>query len=216
MKIEKAILVLNGQNFCISGFLTALEKYPDFVIAADGGIHHLEGLNVPPVIHIGDMDSSVPDLKVPVRDTIIYPVDKDRSDFFLALDFVSKKNVKDVVIFAAGGGRRDHFISNYETAADFASRGMKITFFGEEEDIFFLPCTAPHAYEFRFPEGSTVSVFSGTEKCNGVTIDGFKYPLRNEVLKRNTPVGLSNLTVKETQKINFENGVIVVIFNKKS
>ena len=216
MKTEKAILVLNGQDFCDGGFRDALGKDPDFVIAVDGGIAHLEGIYVPPVIHIGDMDSSKPDTKVPVMDTIIFPSDKDRSDFFLALDLVYKKNVNDVLVFAASGGRADHFISNYETAVDFASRGMKITFSGENEDIFFLPCIAPEIYEFGFPEGSTVSVFAGTDECHGVTLDGFKYGLKNEVLSRNIPLGLSNLTVKDKQIIDFENGVIVVIFNKNS
>jgi thiamine pyrophosphokinase len=216
MKIEKAILVLNGQGFWGRGFLDALEDDPGFVIAVDGGIGHLEGFSVRPVIHIGDMDSSAPDSKVPVTDTIVFPAIKDRSDFFLALEFVHKNNVKDVLVFAASGGRYDHFISNYETAVDFASRGMKIIFSGEYEDIFFLPCITPEGYEFDFPEGSTVSVFSGTDECHGVTLDGFKYGLKNEVLSRNIPLGLSNLTAGESQKINFENGVIVVIFNKNS
>ncbi len=216
MKTEKAILVLNGQGFWGRGFLTALEEKPGFVIAVDGGIGHLEGFSVRPVIHIGDMDSSAPDSKVPVTDTVIFPADKDRSDFFLALDFVNKKNVNDVLIFAASGGRSDHFISNYETAVDFASRGMKITFSGEEEDIFFLPCIAPEGYEFKFPAGSTVSVFAGTDECLGVTLEGFKYGLKNEVLSKNIPLGLSNLAAGESQRINFENGVIVVIFNKNS
>ena len=216
MKTEKAILVLNGQGFWGRGFLAALEDDPRFVIAVDGGICHLEELPVAPVIHIGDMDSSAPDPKVPVKDTIIFPAEKDSSDFYLALDFVFKKNVKEVLVFAASGGRSDHFISNYETAVDFASRGMKIVFSGEYEDIFFLPCIAPDGYEFGFPVGSTVSVFSGTGECHGVTLEGFKYGLKNKVLSRNIPLGLSNLAVGESQKINFENGVIVVIFNKKS
>ncbi|MFO7810986.1 MAG: hypothetical protein R6V47_06410, partial [Candidatus Delongbacteria bacterium] len=106
--------------------------------------------------------------------------------------------------------------SNYDTAVDFASRGMKITFSSAKEDIFFLPCIAPKGYEFGFPECSTVSVFSGTDECHGVTLDGFKYGLKNQVLSRNIPLGLSNLAVGESQRINFENGVIVVIFNKNS
>lgn len=216
MKTEKVILVLNGQGFWGRGFLAALEDDPGFVIAVDAGIGHLEGIDVPPVIHIGDMDSSKPDSKVPVMDTIIFPSDKDRSDFFLALDLVYKKNVNDVLVFAASGGRSDHFISNYGTAVDFASRGMNITFSGEDEDIFFLPCIAPDGYEFGFPKGSTVSVFAGTDECREVTLEGFKYGLKNKVLSRNIPLGLSNLTVKDKQIINFENGVIVVIFNKNS
>ncbi len=214
MRTGKAILVLNGQRFWSEGFSAALEDDPGFVIAVDGGIGHLEGLDVRPVIHIGDMDSSAPDTKVPVMDTIIFPAEKDRSDLFLALEFVYKRNVKEALVFAATGGRSDHFISNYDTAIDFASGGMKIVFSGEDEDIFFLPCISPDGYELKFPAGSTVSVFAGTDECTGVTLEGFKFGLKKEVLTRNIPLGLSNVAVNESQKINFENGVAVVIFNK--
>lgn len=216
MKTGKAILVLNGQRFWSEGFSAALEDDPGFVIAVDGGIGHLEELDVLPVIHIGDMDSSAPDSKVPVMDTIVFPAEKDRSDLFLALEFVYKRNVKEALVFAASGGRSDHFISNYETAADFASRGLKVVFKGEDEDIFFLPCISPKGYEFDFAKGSTVSVFSGTEECRGVTLEGFKYGLKNDVLYGKIPMGLSNIAAEERQKINFEKGVIVVIFNKNS
>ncbi len=215
MKTKKAILVLNGKDFCVLEFQIALDKGPEILIAVDGGIHHLENLPVPPLIHIGDMDSSVPDSKVPVKDTVVFPADKDSSDFFLALDFLHKKGVDEVVVFAATGGRSDHFISNYETAVDFASGGMKIVFSGQDEDIFFLPCNSPDGYEFDFPEGSTVSVFAGTDECEGVSLEGFKYPVRNEDLHRNFPRGLSNVVICKKQKIDFEKGVIVVIFSRK-
>jgi thiamine pyrophosphokinase len=214
MKTEKAILVLNGKNFYRKGFLTALKNKADLVIAVDGGICHLEDLEVPPVIHIGDMDSSAPGVKVFVKDTIIFPADKDRSDFFLALDHAYKNKVGEVYVFAATGGRSDHFISNYETAVYYASKGMKITFSGEEEEICFLPCIAPDGYEFKFPAGSTVSVFAGSDECRGVTLEGFKYGLKNEVLCRNIPLGLSNVCTDKMQSIRFESGVLVLIYNK--
>jgi hypothetical protein len=77
------------------------------------------------VIHIGDMDSSAPEIKVPVLDTLIYPKDKDRSDFFLALEFAHMKKVNEVFVFAATGGRNDHFISNYDTNPLVAGKGIE-------------------------------------------------------------------------------------------
>lgn len=214
MKTKTAIIILNGRNFYRRGFLSALDKEPEFVIAADGGLKYLEGMAVPPVIHIGDMDSSSPEVKVPVKDTLIYPVDKDRSDFFLALEFAYKKKIDEVVVFAATGGRSDHFISNYDSAVDFSSKGMKIIFSGSKEDIFFLPCIAPKEYEFNFRKGSTVSIFSGSEKLDGLTVSGFKYPADKICLKRSVPVGLSNVCTDSTQKISFGNGVLVLTYNK--
>lgn len=213
MKIKPALIILNGNGFIKKDLLMNITK-DSLIVAVDGGIKYLEGMVVPPVIHIGDMDSSAPDVKVPVKDTLIYPKDKDRSDFFLALGYAQKKKVCEVLVFAATGGRSDHFISNYDTATDFASKGMKIIFSGLKEDIFFLPSIAQDVYKFSFRKGSTVSLFSGSENLDGLTILGFKYPAVNLNLKRSDPVGLSNVCTEKTQMISFKKGVLVLIYNK--
>jgi len=213
MKIKPALIILNGNGFSKKDLLMNITK-DSLIVAVDGGIKYLEGMAVPPVIHIGDMDSSAPEVKVPVLDTLIYPKDKDRSDFFLALEYAQKKKVCEVLVFAATGGRSDHFISNYDTATDFASKGMKIIFSGLKEDIFFLPSIAQDVYEFSFRKGSTVSMFSGSENVDALSISGFKYPALKLDLKRSVPVGLSNVCKDTTQKISYENGVLVLIYNK--
>jgi len=214
MKIKSALIILNGKNFCRKGFLSELEQKPDLIIAADGGLKHLEGLPVPPVVHIGDMDSSAPDIDVPVKDTLIFPIDKDHSDFRLALEYAHKKNIAEVTVFAAAGGRQDHFLSNYDSAVYFAGKGMKIIFSGTKEDIHFLPCISPREYEFNFRKGSTVSIFSGTQSVKALTINGFKFPAIGLDLDRLESVGLSNVCTDDLQKIKFNSGVLAVIHNK--
>jgi len=213
MKNKPALIILNGKEFNKKEFLNSLSD-DRLVIAADGGIKYLGGLDVPPLIHIGDMDSSVPGSKVPIKDTIIFPAEKNFSDFHLALEYAQKKKVSEVFVFAACGGRSDHFISNYDTAVDFASKGMKIVFSGSNEDIFFLP-RALKEYVFDFKKGSTVSMFSGSESVEDLTVSGFKYPAVKLDLKRSVPVGLSNVCTNiNKQKIRFDNGVLVLIYNK--
>ncbi|HAQ60862.1 TPA: hypothetical protein DCR49_02485, partial [Candidatus Delongbacteria bacterium] len=99
MKNKPALIILNGKEFNKKEFLNSLSD-DRLVIAADGGIKYLDGLDVPPLIHIGDMDSSVPGSKVPIKDTIIFPAEKNFSDFHLALEYAQKKKVSEVLVFA--------------------------------------------------------------------------------------------------------------------
>ena len=210
MKNKPALIILNGKEFNKKEFLNSLSD-DRLVIAADGGIKYLDGLDVPPLIHIGDMDSSVPGSKVPIKDTIIFPAEKNFSDFHLALEYAQKKKVSEVLVFAAAGGRSDHFLSNYETAVNFAEKGLKITFIGLYENIYFIVSSE----KFSFPINSTVSVFSCTEIAENVSLKGFKYPLMSGELKRNTPIGLSNVTISDTQSVSLKSGILAVVFNKK-
>jgi len=210
MKNKPALIILNGKDFDKKEFLNSFSDN-SLIIAVDGGIRQLEGLDIPPAVHIGDMDSSAPEVKVPVMDTLIYPKDKDRSDFFLALEFAHKKKVSEVLVYAASGGRVDHFMSNYETAVSFAEKGLKITFIGKSENIYFIGCSE----KFRFPKNTTVSIFSGTEVTEKVMLKGFRYETSGVDLYRNTPLGLSNVTISEAQSVHFKKGVLTVILNRK-
>jgi thiamine pyrophosphokinase len=206
-----AAIVLNGTGFCLGDFLELCKKNCT-VVAVDGGISHLKGTGVIIDIHIGDMDSCPDDCgQFTVSEELSYPQDKDLSDFELSLKWCSDNGITDVSVFAAAGGRADHFLSNYETAVRFCKDGMDLQFLGRNENIYFL--NRPR--DFNFPAGSTVSVFSGTQSSDGVSLDGFKYGLKDFCLKKAHPLGLSNTACSYSQKISFKSGVLAVILNRK-
>ena len=126
MENKTAILILNGKEF---DNVTFGKIYKDqFLIAVDGGINHIFK-NFPDIkvdLHIGDMDScdqsAVDGLSI--EKTIKFPVEKDYSDYDLALEEAHILGYNNFIVFAAFGGRRDHFISNYETSIYFASKGL--------------------------------------------------------------------------------------------
>ena len=125
MENKTAILVLNGKEFDSKFFK---EIYKDqFLIAVDGGINHIFN-NFPEIkvnLHIGDMDSC--DEKalenLSIEKTIKFPIEKDYSDYDLALEEAHILGYNNFIVFGAFGGRRDHFISNYETSIYFAGKG---------------------------------------------------------------------------------------------
>ncbi|MCK4979644.1 MAG: thiamine diphosphokinase [Candidatus Delongbacteria bacterium] len=126
MENKTAILVLNGKEFDAVSFG---KIYKDqFLIAVDGGINHIFN-NFPNMkvdLHIGDMDScdqsAIDGLSI--EKTIKFPHEKDYSDYDLALEEAHVLGYNNVIVFGAFGGRRDHFISNYETSIYFAGKSF--------------------------------------------------------------------------------------------
>jgi thiamine pyrophosphokinase len=210
MTIKSAVILLNGPDFNRTEFDRICTE-DIFLIAADGGIRHIEGSGVTVDLHAGDFDSSDFDFsKVTVKNRVRFPAEKDESDFTVCLEAARGKGFEHITVFGATGGRTDHFLSNYDTAVSYAERGMKLKFIGISEDIYFT--NGPE--EFNFPEGSTVSVYSGTELTSNVSFKGFKYEIKNRDIHRLFPSGLSNIAIEKKQFIDFKKGVLVVIYNK--
>jgi len=206
-----ATLVLAGPDFDRLSF-QELSAVP-LIVAVDGGLNHLTGLHCTVNLHLGDMDSFQPAADLPeVLKVMTFQPEKDDSDFRLALDLIQERGCKRVAVFGGLGGRIDHFLQIYESAVEFAGCGMEITIFGLQERIVL---TNVADFSVELPLNTTVSVFAGTAECTGVTLSGFKYPLSNYLMKRNYPVGLSNLTVQETVSITHSSGVLAVVLNKK-
>ncbi len=85
-----------------------------FVVAADSGLCGAEAAGIVPDIIVGDMDS-VPDTsmlaKYPAEKIQIWPKDKDYTDTEIALQWMAKKHVDEVVLIGGSGGRMDHFFA---------------------------------------------------------------------------------------------------------
>ncbi len=209
MTKKSAVILLNGPDFNSTEFNEMISENI-FLIAADGGIGHISGTGIPVDVHAGDFDSSGPESGIQVREKISFPRDKDISDFSICLDIALERGIDDIKVFGAFGGRSDHFISNYDTAVRFAEKGVRITFVGNTENIYFISSPA----KFYFPAGSTVSVYSGTEKVSNIKLKGFKYKVEKHELYRLTPVGLSNVVTEKDQHVSLDAGVLAVFFNK--
>lgn len=205
-----AVLVLAGPDFDRLSFQELTGK--PLIVAVDGGLNHLAGLQCTVNLHLGDMDSFQPAADLPeVLKVMTFPAEKDDSDFRLALDVVKERGCKRVAVFGGQGGRIDHFLQIYESAVEYALRGLEIILFGLNENLLF---TTNSKISEVLPLSSTVSVFAGTAECRDVTLSGFKYPLNNYLLKRSNPIGLSNLSVTDKVEIMHKEGVLVVVVNK--
>lgn len=82
----------------------------DFFIICDGGLNHLEPLNIKPDLIVGDFDSHK-NPNLPVK-TIVLPHEKDDTDSVFALKTALKQNFKDFLFLGMLGGRLDHELAN--------------------------------------------------------------------------------------------------------
>ena len=62
--------------------------------------------------------------------------------------------------------------------------------------------------------GKYVSFFTMGDKVEGVTLKGFKYPLKDHTLVNSDEIGVSNEILEEKAEITFRSGVVLMIMSK--
>lgn len=200
--------------------LTLLNKKKneyDFFIAADAGYEKAIEANITPDLLVGDFDSlsqsAFPHLsdieKTDGPQFVRFPIDKDYSDTYLALEEGIKRGFNCFDIYGAlGGDRFSHTMANIQTMYAMKKKQVNVTVIGQNEILYFLQ---NETLTLTLPPLSTFSVFSLEKETLGVTITGAKYNLENTTLSSDFPLGLSNKTVQDEVLITVGEGCLLVI-----
>lgn len=203
--MDKTCAVISGGEY--SG-LDGIEK-SDYIIVCDKGYEYALENGIKPDIFVGDFDSYKGDIQgdIPVLEL---PAEKDDTDTLAALRYAVKAGYKRIVIYCALGGRTDHMLANIQAAAFAAKNGAVVHIFGKETRITVLSgggITIPKKND------CSLSVFSLTDKCTGVTASGVKYPLNDAVINNTFPIGVSN-EWKTTAEISVKTGILAIVISK--
>ena len=158
--------------FCAAEFDALAEPIgpEDYVLAADGGLRHLEQLNQKPDGIIGDFDS----LGFVPEGAQVFPVEKDDTDAMLAARKGLELSFREFIFYGSlDGPRLDHTIANFQTLQFLADRGAAgylvgrdylitvvrnetLWFPAEAEGILSLFCRLniyfQHVSDFRLPD----------------------------------------------------------------
>lgn len=183
----------------------------DYVIAADAGILCLEQIGITADLVIGDFDSL--DYIPSHPNTIALKTEKDETDMFAAVREGIKAGYCDFHIYCGTGGRIDHTIANLQVLAYLSQNRMQGFLFDRDNVI-----TAITDREMTFeaiPSGY-ISVFSYTEKSEGVYLQGLKYELDNAMLTNTFPLGVSNEFIGRESSISVGRGTLLIIFPKEA
>jgi thiamine pyrophosphokinase len=213
MSGETVHLFLNGRKPNPSVFLTRYRP-GDILVAVDGGLNHLASLNLIPDLLIGDMDSidestlnHYTQMNVPL---IRHPVEKDETDFELALAQVYDRTPGKVYVYAGLGGRLDHTLTNLGVASGLAFADPVVVFVDDSSELFFINGSC----RVEGKPGDLVSLVPWGGAVTGVTTDQLQYPLNQETLYPDRSRGISNLMLADLASIHTSTGRLLCIHQK--
>ncbi len=178
-----------------------------FYIAADAGFLAMQKAGVTPDLLIGDFDSLGNDLPAGIP-VIRLPVEKDVTDTDAAAAEGIKRGCTDFVFYGVLGGRPDHSLANLSLLARLSQQGFTAKAYGAGFEI-----AAVTNGRISFPAGrkGAAAVFSWTDESRGVTIEGFKYTLRNGTLRSNFALGACNSFTGGEAFVEAEDGTLLVM-----
>ena len=198
--------------FCAAEFdmLAAPIGEGDFLLAADGGLRHLQKLNLSPHGIIGDFDS----LGYTPSGAEVFPVEKDDTDAMLAARKGLELGYGEFVFYGSLDGKRlDHTIANFQTLQFLADHGASGYLVGKDYLV-----TVIHEETLKFPARSEgiLSLFCLGPDAEGVTLENLHYPLTNGNLTSGFPLGVSNHFIGKPARITVEKGSLLALWDRKN
>lgn len=179
----------------------------DFVIAADAGFQALEQNGIRIDMAVGDFDTLN---FVPKHSNVIaLSREKDDTDMRAAVCEGIKAGYKTFHIYGGTGGRIEHTIANMQLLAELSSNGRQGFLFGGD---YIITALTNGIFEFPANLSGFISVFSHSDRAEGVYLKGLKYELQNAVLSNTYPLGVSNEFTGEKSSISVGEGTLLIVF----
>ena len=197
--------------FCAAEFTELIDPIQpeDYLLAADGGLSHMQKAGLIPHGIIGDFDS----LGYVPQDAQVFPVEKDDTDAMLAVRHGLSLGFREFMLYGSmDGPRLDHTIANFQTLQFLADRGASGYLVGRDYLV-----TVVKNGKLTFPAGcgGTLSVFCLGADATGVTLKGLYYPLEGGTLTAGFPLGVSNHFTDAPAEISVEDGSLLVLWDRK-
>lgn len=198
--------------FCAGGFteLAAPVQKDDYMIAADGGLRHLEAIGLAPNAILGDFDS----LGYTPENATVFPVEKDDTDAMLAVRQALALGFSEIHLYGGLDGKRlDHTIANLQTLQFLADHGAVGYLIGKR----YIATTVKNG-SLSFSESATgiLSVFCMGQDAKDVTLTGLKYNLTEGVLTAGFPLGVSNHFISEKATVSVKCGTLLVLYDREN
>ncbi|USK56972.1 thiamine diphosphokinase [Cytobacillus solani] len=198
--------------------LPNLERYQtdeDIWVGVDRGVFTLLSIGMKPTIAFGDFDS----VTVEEMDAIEQNVDelnrfmpeKDETDMELAMDWAIEQKPDLIRVFGATGGRVDHFIANIQLLMKPLQIDQQIQVeIIDKKNIVFL--RMPGKYPVKKITGfKYISFLPITMEVNGMTLEGFKYPLVDRQIPLGSTLCISNELIHDCGHFSFSKGILMVV-----
>lgn len=208
-----AAVIANGSMADYAHMGELLKKY-DCIVCSDGGAGHAYRMNVVPNLMVGDFDSLDKNIMKYYMDSGVkvlkFSSEKDSTDTQLAIDEAARLGADTIDLFGATGTRLDHTMSNIYHLFYIRELGCRGNIIDEHNRIFL----AEKENRLYGKKGQIVSLLSLTEDVKGITLEGFKYPLKDAVLRRGNSLCISNEMIRNEAFIYKDSGELLIILSK--
>ena len=186
----------------------------DVILAADAGMEALYRCHVLPDIIVGDFDSVDAEIlehfrkKERIEICMLNP-EKDDTDTEYAIREAIRRGAKEIAIVGGTGTRMDHVLGNICLLGIGLEHGITIHLVDKHNRIRMID--APITLQRQEQYGKYISLIPFSEKVNGVTLEGFKYPLQNYTMGGFNSLGISNEIIADEAKISLASGQLIVV-----
>ena len=182
----------------------------DLIIAADGGLKHLQKLGIRPDEILGDFDS----LGYIPAEGQVFPVEKDDTDAMLAARRGLERGFREFLFYGSlDGPRLDHTVANFQTLQFLADHGATGYLVGRD---YLVTVVKDGAIRFDEQAEGILSLFCLGADARGVTIRGLHYELEDGTLTPGFPLGVSNHFTGKAATIEVKDGSLLAMWDRKN
>ncbi len=200
----RAIIFLNGDysKQSLSQF-----QSDDMIFAVDGGTKYLLSNKTVPDIFVGDADSvdenTLKNLTALGCRIYLYPEDKDKIDAQLAIEKAIEFGAREIVIKGWQGERIDMVLALIYLMCKYSD----ISVIAKDDNLEMGVVRSE--IELDSVTGEKWSILPICGDATGVTLEGFKYTLKEKDMPCTEPFGVSNIATSEKVKITVKEGMVV-------
>jgi thiamine pyrophosphokinase len=183
----------------------------DLVIGADRGYLNLIKNGIKADVAVGDFDSY--DGEIDCENVIRLPKIKDETDGEASIKYAIENGYNNIIVYGAIGGDLDHTIANVSHLKNYTEKGIKITFIDGNNSLFAIN---NNKMSFSKEANGRISIFSATDKSDGVDLEGLFYELNGATLYNSVPLGVSNEFIGKNSMISVRDGTLFVYTSTKN
>ena len=208
------VLIIGNGNDANKSYIENLNI--DYVICADGGLEKAARLGVVPNVILGDFDSVDPDVLRKYQsmniETQKFPAEKDYTDMELSIEFAVESGFKNIVLIGATGSRLDHSTANIMLLEKYFNIGVNIEIIDNNNKIQIISDNTDLYLDHK--ENYFVSIVPITDLISGLTLEGFKFPLDDVIVKRGSTLCVSNEIIKNKGRVLLKGGTALLFVSK--
>ena len=204
---KKTLIILSESEPC------SLEDTFDMILASDGGYITSKKMNLEVDVLIGDFDSitseDLEEAKTRGIKIIPFPIEKDRTDGELAVDYAISLGSNDITILGSFKEELDHALGNLFLLFKIDKFGIKSKLY-QKYDIEIIN----KEKEYLGKVGQELSLIPISETVEGLNIVGSRYNLVNAKVHMGQTLTLRNMIVKKRAKVYFNKGKVLSILKR--